>query len=1794
MNNKEKIILIIVIFTIIIIIYNNYNSDITIKEHLGSTKPTPKPTPKPSPKPAPTPRPSPVTITKPTPTPAPRPSPVTITKPTPTPTPRPSPVTITKPTPKPSPTPTPTPIPTLTATTQTGVLNVAPRAPPSPKCPPQAQCFTGDFIVQEDGKLTKKDNKLIYDINGNIDVYDYLYQANGSLQRKNTASGNKFTYTADGTLNTQDFSYLPSRTIKFDNFMFDKDKNVTRLDNSFKYNSDGTITKDNLTITKDDNVITSEFNYVLNDSINFDNFTYNVASKNISRKDNKFKYEYDTGKITKDDITINNDGSLSNNRLNFVPNNNLTFDNYIYGADGNLTTKNNTFNVTNNKLNFGNFSYDSTTGNVVNDKEQFMYKSDNSIKSKGIIIDSSGVVNFNNLTYDNLTGNLTSTDPKKQFSYSADGSISVDKLNYIPGNSLDFDGFIFNNNGLSNNTRNFNYNSDGSIKINNITQSIDGIAFDKYIYDENNNLTRTDNNFIYDNNGNISSNNITINNDNSLNFDKYNYDGTNKNLTRTDNNFSFDKNKNIIYNETSISPNNELKFGNFVYDEAKNLTREDNNFRYDNTGNINKDNINLDNKGTLTFNNLMYSTDGSLKEISNAFNYSNGNLAFDGFIYQENKEIINTDKQFSYKPDGTIRTKGLIVEPNGTLNFNDLIYNNATGSLTNKNNTFSFDNNGLVKSGSTTVDSEGNIKTNLFKYTPTDISFNKFTYDIRNNNLKSSDNSINYDSNNNITAKNVSIKSDGSLVTPEFNMAADKTINFDKYVYDNTQKKLTRTDNTFVYDENGNISKDNNTIDSNGKLTFSNLTYDIDGSLKENSNAFNYSNGNLDFGGFIYQENNEIVNIDKQFSYKPDGTIRTKGLIVEPNGTLNFNNLIYNNATGSLTNKNNSFSFDNNGLVKSGSTTVDSEGNIKTNLFKYTPTDISFNKFTYDIRNNNLKSSDNSINYDSNNNITTKNVKINSDGSLIAPEFNMTADKTINFDKYVYDNTQKKLTRTDNTFVYDENGNISKDNNTIDSNGKLTFSNLTYDIDGSLKENSNKFNYSNGNLNFDGYVYQENKNLTNSEKSFSYGPDGTIKTKGLIVEPNGTLNFNNLIYNNATGTLTNKNNTFSFDNNGLVKSGSTTVDSEGKIQTNSFKYTPTDISFNKFTYDIRNNNLKSSDNSINYDSNNNITAKNVKINSDGSLVAPEFNMTADKTINFDKYVYDNTQKKLTRTDNTFVYDVNGNVSKNNNTIDSNGKLTFSNLTYDIDGTLKENSNKFNYSNGNLAFDGYVYQENKNLVNSEKSFSYGPDGTINSKGLTIKKDGSVTFNKLSYNNTSGDIVSEDPTKVFTYKKDGSIITDKINYKTSPTKQLGFDNFVFTNNNLTRTDNSFKYNSSGIVSTTDLTYNNTTRDLSFNNFVYDVTGKLRKIDNSLIYDNNGIVTNDFIYTSDNKITQLKNFNNFVFDESNKTLSNSNITISPTLLSTPDFKFNNTDLSFNNFNNLVYQPNNKLSNNIVTFNKDGSISNNNIGYNSTNRDISFNDFIYNGSTKILNNKLNTIIVDASSNITAYNYKVLNNTNLYDKLGNIISPLQLDASGNATITYSNKNWVLVNPVGNIIDSNLMYDEIQIQLQVDGLSNTPVFFLSLMKIYDQNDNLYNFDFTNFDVSMNLIYIISTHKFDTQYNIDYNTKPSYSYALYNPTTSIYTWAFMSTSRSIAIPGNYISFKFKSPIFISKIYISNITRPKFYQYPTNPIKPVIVLLKKNVVIKSYIIRNILPSTHPFFNILNGGAFDLPIV
>jgi hypothetical protein len=1326
----------------------------------------------------------------------------------------------------------------------------------SGECPPLTPCYTGDYVFQENGTVKKKDNKFTYESTGNVDFFDYYYSADGSVKRKDGTPGNKFLYKADGTLTTPDLTYLPSRTLQFDNYNYDLSKNLTRKDNTFKYKPDGTFSKGGVNVDTTGKITSNKFVYTPNKDLTFDKYVYNINDKELARPDTKFKYDKN-GNIIKDNININSNNEITTNTFKYVPNQNLTFGEYTYDKDNVLTKQNNFQYSQKNGLEFKDFNYQFASGDLNNSKQNFSYKKDGTIQTKFLTINPTGVMDFNNLVYNNSTGDLKNKDTENPFMYKADGTIQTKDFTYDPNNK--------------------------------------NIAFDKFVYNEAiNKLTRTDSNFSLDNNGNLTNNNLNITSTGNVNFDNYKFDNT-----------------------------------------TKELSRKDNTFKYDNTGTISKENIIIQ---------------------------SNNNVDFDGFTY-----------------------------------------NNATKTLKTKDNTFS------------------------------------------------------YDANGNIIKDNINIKANGQ-------------VNFDNYVYSNNN--LVNSANRFSYDSTGKITKDNVIINPDNSLDFGNFIYDTAGKLSNKSNIFEYSNGNLGFGNFIYQENKDLINNTAQFSYKADGTIKTKGLTIDPVGSLDFNNLTYNNSTGTLSNKAGNFNYDANSNLNYGAVRIDPSGVITTDNFKYLPNNqMEFDKFVY--ANNKITRTDNNFNYDTvTGNLTSGNVLVTGTGNITADNLNY-SNNTLNFDKYIYDN-KKNLTRTDEpTFKYDSSGNITKNNISINADNSINFGNFIYDATGKLSNKTNTFNYTNGNITFDNFVYQENKDLINSTAQFSYKADGTIKTKGLTIDPVGSLDFNNLTYNNSTGTLSNKAGNFNYDANSNLKYGNVTVDPSGIITTDNFKYIPNNqMEFDKFVY--ANNKITRTDNDFNYDTvTGNLTSGNVLVTGTGNITADNLNYS-NNTLNFDKYVYDN-KKNLTRTDEpTFKYDSSGNITKNNISMNADNSINFGNFIYDTVGKLSNKTNTFNYTNGNITFDNFVYQENKDLINTTDNFSYKADGTLQKNTLIVDPTGTLNINNLTYNNSSGDLISKDATKPFTYKADGTIITDE--FTNTPTN-LTFNNFTYSNKKLSNNKNIFSYDGSGVIKTEDFNYDSNSKNLTFGNFGYDATGMLKRLDNSFAYKNNILSTNDFVYGSNRDIS-FNNFNNFVYQESLGRLTNNNITVNKSgLITTPGFNYNSItrDVSLNNFNNMIYQQSlGKISNSILSYDRNGIVNTPDFTYNTILNDLSFNSIKFNFVNSEMTKIDNTFNYNLKKNGEVKAYKYLINSNyITDLSGNALKFISFDANGNAVFNLGDisgftfndvtgvKTWgnypnnIVISPTGTYVDSIEMYDQIQImKSQYDKNNNNNDWQFYGTTIYDKNNNL--------------------------------------------------------------------------------------------------------------------------------------------
>jgi hypothetical protein len=1557
------------------------------------------------------------------------------------------------------------------------------------ECPPLKPCYTGDYVFQENGTVKKKDNKFTYESTGNVDFFDYYYSADGSIKRKDGSPGNKFTYKADGTLTTPDLTYLPSRTLQFDNYNFDLSKNLTRKDNTFKYKPDGSFSKGDVSVDTVGKITSNKFVYTPNKDLTFDKYVYNINDKELARPDTKFKYDKN-GNIIKDTININSNNEIKTNTFTYVPNQNLTFGEYNYDKDNVLTKGNNFKYSQQNGIEFKDFNYQFASGDLNNTKQNFSYKKDGTIQTKFLTINPTGEMDFNNLVYNNSTGDLKNKDTENPFIYKADGTIQTKDFTYDPNNkNVAFDKFVYNEaiNKLTRTDSNFSLDNNGNLTNNNLNITSTGnVNFDNYKFDNTaKELSRKDNTFKYANNGTISKDNIIIQSNNNVDFDGFTYDNATKTLKTKDNKFSYDANGNVIKDNINIKANGQVNFDNYIYSN-NNLVNSTNKFSYDSTGKITKDNVIINPDNSLDFGNYIYDAGGKLSNKSNVFEYSNGNLGFGNFVYQENKDLVNNTAQFSYKADGTIKTKGLTIDPVGSLDFNNLTYNNASGILSNKAGNFNYDANSNLKYGAVTVDPSGIITTDNFKYIPNkEMNFDKFVY--ANDKITRTDNNFNYDTvTGNLTSGNVLVSGTGNITADNLNYS-NNTLSFDKYVFDN-KKNLTRTDEpSFKYDSSGNITKNNILMNADKSIKFGNFIYDATGKLSNKNNTFQYSNGNLGFDNFVYQENKDLINNTAQFSYKADGTIKTKGLTIDPTGSLDFNNLTYNNSTGTLSNKTGTFNYDANSNLKYGAVTVDPSGIITTDNFKYLPNNqMEFNKFIY--ANDKITRTDNNFNYDTvTGNLTSGNVLVSGTGNITTDNLNY-SNNTLSFDKYVYDN-KKNLTRTDEpSFKYDSSGNITKNNISMNADNSINFGNFIYDATGKLSNKTNTFNYTNGNIGFDNFVYQENKDLINNTAQFSYKADGTIKTKGITIDPTGSLDFNNLTYNNATGTLSNKTGTFNYDSNSNLKYGAVTVDPSGVIATNDFKYLPNNqMEFNKFIY--ANDKISRTDNNFNYDTiTGNLTSGNVLVSGTGNITADNLNYS-NNTLKFDKYVYDN-KKNLTRTDEpTFKYDSSGNISKNNISMNADKSINFGNFTYDATGVLRNKTNTFNYTNGKISFDNFVYQENKDLINSVDNFSYKADGTLQKNTLIVEPTGTLNFNNLTYNNSSGDLISKDATKPFTYKADGTIITDQ--FTNTPTN-LTFNNFTYSNKKLSNNKNIFSYDGSGVIKTEDFNYDSNSKNLTFGNFGYDATGMLKRLDNSFTYKNNILTTNDFVYGSNRDIS-FNNFNNFVYQESLGRLTNNNITVNKSgLITSPGFNYNSTtrDVSLNNFNNMIYQQSlGKISNSVVSYDKSGIINTQDFTYNTILNDLSFNSIKFNFVNSEMAKIDNTFNYNLKKNGEVKAYKYLINSNyITDLSGNVLKFVNFDANGNAIFNVGDisgftfndvtgvKTWknypnnVSISPFNEIVDSVEMYDTVRImksQYDVNTINGKP-WQCYLTTFYDKNNKLL---YGNSTLTTKVIYI---------------------------------------------------------------------------------------------------------------------------
>lgn len=604
----------------------------------------------------------------------------------------------------------------------------------SQECPTIKPCFPGEFLVQEDGTLQKKDNNIIYNNNGNLDIYNFTYQKNNNtLNTKNTSKGNSFNYT-NGILTTPDIVYQPNRTAIFGNFKYDLSKNLTRSDNNFIYDISGIIKKNNITINKDNSINCPDFNYIPNNNLTFDKFSYskNGSNKVLTTNDNNFKYDITNNKITKNNIIIDGSGNITTNNLNYIPNNNLTFDNFVYSnknlsdktnsfmldSSGNfrknnvlinqngnidlgkftydttglLRETNNTFTYDNNNLNFNNFTYDNQN-NLSNTSQQFLYKTDGTINKTSITINPDGIINLNKLNYNSITGEITNTEPK--FIYN-NNNINTDKFNYVvdkTNKKLFFDDFIYQNN-----------NNDKSLIQNN----------NKFKYDNNGNIISG--NFTINNQGQINNNNITIDsngqitseyfnyNNNKINMNNLSYDIGSGIIKKNDNRFNYDKG--ILTNNDFTYGNNNLTFGNFNYDSTNN--KISNNFTNINYNTINNNDFVYDyNNRDLSFNNfnnivfdeiksevyndnLSYDKNGLLKTNSFSYDLSN-NIIFDNWIYDDStNKLNNIFNDISINPSSSVKLNNFIIDNPDTikdLNNNPLSsivfdqYNTATIDL---------------------------------------------------------------------------------------------------------------------------------------------------------------------------------------------------------------------------------------------------------------------------------------------------------------------------------------------------------------------------------------------------------------------------------------------------------------------------------------------------------------------------------------------------------------------------------------------------------------------------------------------------------------------------------------------------------------------------------------------------------------------------------------------------------------------------------------------------------------------------------------------------------------------------------------------------------------------------------------------------------------------------------------------------------------------------------------------------------------------------------------------------------
>jgi hypothetical protein len=607
---------------------------------------------------------------------------------------------------------------------------------------------------------------------------------------------------------------------------------------------------------------------------------------------------------------------------------------------------------------------------------------------------------------------------------------------------------------------------------------------------------------------------------------------------------------------------------------------------------------------------------------------------------------------------------------------------------------------------------------------------------------------------------------------------------------------------------------------------------------------------------------------------------------------INTGNFIF-EESGRLKKKDNTFSYETNNDINFNDFLYQADGTLKKkdNSFIYKNGNIDFDKYLFNNNNKKLSTKDGLFSYDASGKIIKDNIIIN-------------PDKTLEFNNFIYNNTTGILNNKTNNFVYNKDGKITKGSININPDNSLDFNNFIYDATGVLRDKNNIFQFSNNTntLSFDNFVYDENKKLTNSEANFEFA-NNTIKYRDVLIDPTGkvvkgettinadnTLLFNNFVYG-INGKLINQKSNFEY-NNGFIKLNNIFIDPTGKVvKGETIINADNSLDFNKYNFNPTTNVLTSKDGNINIDNTNKITTE-------------DFIYNPDRSLNFNNYNYNSSTKNL-------------NTNDGNLTIDNNNKIITPNFIYTTNGMLAFDKYNYNSTNNNLyKIDGTLSIDNTNKITTE-DFIYNPDRTLN-------------FNNYTYNSVNNNLT----------KPDINLNVDSTNKITTPNfiynsnndnKLISGEYIIDPNKNLSRIDNYFSFS--------DLN-NSLNFNVDTNNFEYikDIMGEvdiLKKTDNSLIYQNN-------------------------------------------ILYTPDFNYNQTrDISFNSFNNLTYrQLTGSMQNSIITYDKTGKFK----------------------------NVENKYLVDISGNIKAYKYFVDSSGILRDNFGNLIKTITYDLSGNTIIeTFSN-----------------------------------------------------------------------------------------------------------------------------------------------------------------------------------------------